>query len=668
MNRAYAVLEIKAVDEAKRTFRGIATTPATDRVGDIVEPKGALFKLPIPLLWQHRPDDPIGWVTSAKVTAAGIEVEGEIADYQEDGELKQRLLKAWQMLKAKLVRGLSIGFNSIESARIDGTYGIRFLTWEWLELSAVTIPANQEATITAIKSIDDELLAASGRAQILPSAKTHTPGASGNKMAALRGQKSTLSTGANMKTIQEQIAEFEAKRKSIADRMALTMNKAAEEGRTLDEAEIEEYDGLDVDLKSVDAHIKRLKVHEQNMVTKATTIVASPSGEVSREPHVLMLKREVPKGTAFTRYCIALAASKGNVMQAAEFAKRWKDETPEVGNVLVAATQLGTTDFHKSAGESGLQQVLKAAVSAGTTTDSTWAAPLVQYQDMASEFIELLRPETILGKLTGLRQVPFNLRIQRQTAGVAGSFVGEGAPKPVNAMAFDSITMTWAKAAVIVVLSDELVRFSNPSAEALARRDLVAGVAEYLDKRFIDPGYAGVANVSPSSITNGITPVASTGSTLAAITNDVESMFAGFVAANLKLRTGAWVMTPMTALRLSLLRNTNDEFAFPAINMNGGTWFGLPVVTSNSAVAAGSPSEQLIVLLDQEEILVADEGGITIDMSMEASLQMNDAPSGGATSLVSLWQNNLIGLRAERYINWARRRSQAVAVLGNVSY
>src|SRR3990167_7994504 len=149
MNRAYSILTIKAVDEEKRKFTGIASTPSTDRVGDIMEPKGAQFKLPLPLLWQHNSSDPIGWVTSAKVTKDGIEVEGEIANIPKDGELKSRLLKAWQMIKAKLVRGLSIGFNSVEAARIEGTYGYSFLKWEWLELSAVTIPANQDATITA---------------------------------------------------------------------------------------------------------------------------------------------------------------------------------------------------------------------------------------------------------------------------------------------------------------------------------------------------------------------------------------------------------------------------------------------------------------------------------------------------------------------------------------
>jgi hypothetical protein len=35
---------------------------------------------------------------------------------------------------------------------------------------------------------------------------------------------------------------------------------------------------------------------------------------------------------------------------------------------------------------------------------------------------------------------------------------------------------------------------------------------------------------------------------------------------------------------------------------------------------------------------------------------------------VSLWQNNLIGIRAERYLNWAKRRAAAVQYVDNVHY
>jgi len=190
MNRAFSVFEIKAVesnDDGKRTFKGIATTPTADRMQDVVEPKGAQFKLPIPLLWQHDGKDPIGWVTSAKVTDKGIEVEGEVADIPEEGALKDRLKTAWQMLKNKLVRGLSIGFNPLEFSEIKGTWGLKFTKWEWLELSAVTIPANQEATITAVKQFSGLPAAPGKKPSSVKLIKTH-PGDAGTSVKLINSK------------------------------------------------------------------------------------------------------------------------------------------------------------------------------------------------------------------------------------------------------------------------------------------------------------------------------------------------------------------------------------------------------------------------------------------------------------------------------------------------
>lgn len=162
--RAYSTFQVKSLDDAKREIEGVATTPTPDKMQDIVEPKGAQFDLPLPFLWQHRHDQPIGHVVKAKVTRGGIDVKVKLVKTETPGALKDRLDEAWESIKLQLVRGLSIGFSALEYSFIEGTGGIHFMKWAWNELSAVTIPANTEATITAIKSIDSRLLAASGRA------------------------------------------------------------------------------------------------------------------------------------------------------------------------------------------------------------------------------------------------------------------------------------------------------------------------------------------------------------------------------------------------------------------------------------------------------------------------------------------------------------------------
>ena len=151
--RAYSLLQVKALSDGKREITGIATTPEPDRVGDIVDPMGVKFQNPLPLLWQHRHDSPVGTVKFDKPTKSGIAFTASIPIIDEDGPLKQLVDMAWQAVKAQLVRGVSIGFRPVEYSYIEGG-GIRFSESEVYELSLVTVPANASATIQNIKALD----------------------------------------------------------------------------------------------------------------------------------------------------------------------------------------------------------------------------------------------------------------------------------------------------------------------------------------------------------------------------------------------------------------------------------------------------------------------------------------------------------------------------------
>jgi len=151
--RAYSVLEVKAYDDEKREITGLATTPEPDRYGDIVDPMGAKFAAELPLLWQHRHDSPVGVVRFGKPTKSGIPFTASIAKLENQGQLKDLVDMAWDAVKAKLVRGVSIGFRALEYAYMENN-GIRFTEVEIYELSLVTIPANASATIQTIKAMD----------------------------------------------------------------------------------------------------------------------------------------------------------------------------------------------------------------------------------------------------------------------------------------------------------------------------------------------------------------------------------------------------------------------------------------------------------------------------------------------------------------------------------
>lgn len=656
MDRAYALLTVKAVGEDERVITGIATSPTPDRMNDIVEPLGVKFTNPMPLLHQHDHRNPVGTVVFDKPTKAGITFKATLPKIEEPGPLKDRVDTAWGEVKAGLVRAVSIGFRPLEYSRLEDG-GIRFIETEVYELSLVTVPAQADATITSIKSIDRNLLAQTGREQS-GSDRRETPAASGNKGSSTSANngRATMAT----KTIAEQVTAFEAKRAANEARAAEIMQKSADEAVTLDEAQEQEYDGLVAEIASIDKHLVRLKALEAVNVSKATPVGgikdADDASKARGGVRVEVKGTNLPKGTAFTRYAIALALGKGNLMQSAEIAKGWGDSTPEV------------------------ETVLKAAVAAGNTTDTAWAKPLVEYQNMASEFAELLRPQTIIGRIPGLRQVPFNIKIPRQTAGSSADWVGEGAPKPVSALAFDQITLGMTKLAGIVVLTEELVRASNPAAEGIVRQDLTDTIVQTMDRDFVNPAKAASAGVSPASITNGVTPVVASGTDADDVRADVKALFSKFLVANLSLAGAVWVMKETTALALAMMLNPLGQPEFPGLQINGtsgGTFFGIPVVLSENVTAnpgSGSPltgDGDRIILAKANEILLADDGQVMLDASNQASLQMDSAPTNppvAATVMVSLWQMNMVGIRAERFINWAKRRSGAVQYIDAVKY
>lgn len=162
MNRAYSLIEVKSLDENRRTFSGWATTPSLDRVADSINPLKASFADDLPLLHQHRHDAPVGRVRFSKPTKAGIAFEAEIPNIPEPGPLKDRVDTAWGELKHGLVRAVSIGFRPTEDPQFNKAGGVDFQGIEIFELSTVSIPANSEAIITAVKSLDQEARSAAG--------------------------------------------------------------------------------------------------------------------------------------------------------------------------------------------------------------------------------------------------------------------------------------------------------------------------------------------------------------------------------------------------------------------------------------------------------------------------------------------------------------------------
>ena len=469
----------------------------------------------------------------------------------------------------------------------------------------------------------------------------------------------------NTMSIAEQIAAFEAKRAASASKMADIMQKAGAEGRTLDEAEAQEHDALAAEVKSIDEHLTRLKAMESLQVKTATPVTKAvtmdpadasaargghPAGYVTVQPNVA-------KGIAFTRYVKAMVRANFNPHLAAmeaENNKTWREQTPQV---LEAIRQ-------------------KANVTANSAGSSGGGSNLVYNQNLTGEFIDMVRPMTIIGRLPGFRRVPFNIRVGSQASGSTVYWVGEGKPIPVSRIGTSEVTLGMAKAAGLVVITKELMMSSEPSAEMLVRDDLIKTNVKFIDEQFIQPDYAASANVSPASITNGVIPTAASGTALTNVKQDVNTLIKAFITNGVPVSGLAWVMHPNLALAFTLMQNAVGQNEFPNMTLTGGTFYGLPAVASESALQAGSPvtgEGQLLVLVNVSEILLADDGGVDVEASTEASIQMLDNPTNDvttptATTMVSMFQTDSVALKLVRHINWAKRRSNVVQYIKDGAY
>ena len=143
---------------------------------------------------------------------------------------------------------------------------------------------------------------------------------------------------AKKQSLADQIAAFKDTLTEKSERMADIMEEA--EGSTLDASQQEEFDGLEAEIGQIQGHIKRLRtlqksqvetarpVADVDTVEKAADARAVSNGVIHAKP-----KFTVAKGTAFTRYAMALAAGRGSISDAlkhVESKQRWMDETPEV--------------------------------------------------------------------------------------------------------------------------------------------------------------------------------------------------------------------------------------------------------------------------------------------------------------------------------------------------
>lgn len=310
-------------------------------------------------------------------------------------------------------------------------------------------------------------------------------------------------------------------------------------------------------------------------------------------------------------------------------------------------------------------------IPGGGEKSGEWGAELVAMDGKyTGDFIELLREKTCFDQL-GLREVPANVTIKGQDGTGTAYWVGEGKAIPMSKDDFSTVNLSPLKIGALTAISLELIRDASPSAMQLVQDSLIRDSAQLVDSRFFS-ATAASSGVSPAGMVNGLSGQASAGTDLNGFIADKDYLVQQFIT---NKNTGGlkWVSRPALAQKVAGFTNLMGTAIFPGLSEQGGTMDGKPWLTSDNAVSGD------LLLIKPSDVYRIGDDGLSIDISRDATLEFASDPTGSALANgsvpvaqskqpVNLFQAGMVGVRLLRSINWAKRRSSAVARITGAAY
>lgn len=134
----------KAADRGGERWEGVASSYDLDRQGERIVPEALMSSFertgPLPLLWCHHTDEPVGMIDTAELRDGTVWTAGTLLP----PTASPRCSLAHACLDMGTAMGLSVGFSPVGDRPYDkGEDGeVVWTDLEWLETSVVAVPAN----------------------------------------------------------------------------------------------------------------------------------------------------------------------------------------------------------------------------------------------------------------------------------------------------------------------------------------------------------------------------------------------------------------------------------------------------------------------------------------------------------------------------------------------
>lgn len=612
----------------------VLSDETVDRYGDVVMASGwdlATFRKNPIALFGHDNAFPIGRWENVRVE--GKRLLGKLVLAAEG--TSPRIDELRRLVAQGILKAVSVGFMPLAAEPIEGARtGRRFTRSALFETSLVAVPANPAALAVARSlNVSDETL----RMAFGEHAGTGQPGNRG-PLGEHAAPLNTPLSGTRM-TLADQIRALEADLNTKRERL-LDLN-------TADDMDLDAVEALNGDIAKVERTLTLKRDSERN----AGLAAAGPVERIAsteRRPFAVAAKKTEPKDFV---YRAAVAQVLGFIERrnpADVLRARYGDDVQTMA-VFDAVT--------------------RAASVPATTTQSGWAAELVQTAVL--DFQDSLMPKAVYPALSAIggrfafgRNGIVSIPSRSATPSVAGSFVGQGAPIPVRQAGFSAVTLSPKKMAVITTFTREIAEMSTPAIEGVLRQAIQDDTTGAIDTVLLDAGAA--TAIRPAGLRNGVTvTTAATGGGIAALVADIKALVGALTSATAgNVRSPVWIMNPLQAISISFLQDASGNFAFAAA-LAQGNLAGFPVIQS-ATVPAGT-----LVLVDAADFFSATGDEPRFEVSEQATLHMEDsapaqigtagAPATVAGNVRSMFQTDSLALRMVLPMNWALRRAGTVA-------
>jgi len=351
------------------------------------------------------------------------------------------------------------------------------------------------------------------------------------------------------------------------------------------------------------------------------------------------------KGAAFGRVVRAMAAAKMNKMGSE-----------------------GTVEVLRGWGDTDLADALADARSKALAAGDATAGGFLVPTQFSNEVIELLRAQSVVRRL-GARTVQMptgTLKYPKIATGASAAYIGENVNIGKSEETFGQLTLTFKKLAVLTPISNDLLRYSSPSADAIVRDDLVSSMATKEDSTFIRG--AGT-DATPKGLLNWCVAdqkIAASAASLANITDNLGQLVVKLKNADIPMITPGWIMAPRTEQSLATIQNANGVFAFRD-EVIAGTLWGWPIGTTTNVpitldtTGAGNDDESAIYLVDFSQVLIGESQSLLVDSSQEAAYH-------DGSNVQAAFSLDQTVVRAIAEHDLGMRHDKAVAMLTGVTW